>query len=205
MPKDFANPLDEDIFEQINEPQQVPDVVGHSAPKLSTQRGRGMEETMFYSTHGQPDTTKRPMTGNYQYVNLILPQGTAERLRQLVRVNKMKQAPFMRWAVDRMALLYDGGIRPLPDHRDEPGETSRVYALLAPVMVDVLEGWARANRMTFQVFMRWLVGEFVTAYRRDDLRPEEPEAYVPDEAKLTHWASLTVEKYSGLGQGRSKS
>lgn len=48
--------------------------------------------------------------------------------------------------------------------------------------------------------MRWLVTEFMAVYQEHTLQPQEPEEFVPDEAALFHWASLTVEKYSGTGK-----
>lgn len=68
------------------------------------------------------------------------------------------------------------------------------------MMTDLLKSWAQENRMKFQPFMRWLTAEFMTAYQEHKIQPQEPEIFVPDEAALFHWASLTVEKYSGTGK-----
>jgi len=54
--------------------------------------------------------------------------------------------------------------------------------------------------MKFQPLVRWLAVELIIAYRERGLQPEEPEEFVPDEAALFHWASLTVEKFSGAGK-----
>lgn len=155
-------------------------------------------EIVFRSMRSAPDQN-RPLQGNYQYVNLLLPVPIAERIERMARGHKMMQQPFMRWMVDQMALIYESGKRP-GDWADVALEKKRVPALIAPMMTDLLKSWAQENRMKFQPFMRWLANEFMNDYRENKLQPQEPEDYVPDEAALFHWASLTVEKYSGTGK-----
>ena len=98
-----------------------------------------------------------------------------------------------------MALIYEDGHRP-GGWSEVRQEKKRVPALIAPMMTDLLKSWAQENRMKFQPFMRWLTAEFMTAYQEHKIQPQEPEIFVPDEAALFHWASLTVEKYSGTGK-----
>ncbi len=155
-------------------------------------------EIVFRSMRDTPDTN-RPLQGNYQYVNLLLPAPIAQRLARMAQAHRMMMQPYMRWVVDQMALLYEEGVRP-GDWQDVAQEKKRVPALVAPMMADLLKGWARENRMKFQPFMRWLVAEFMASYQEHRLQPEEPEEFVPDEAALFHWASLTVEKFSGTGK-----
>jgi hypothetical protein len=158
-------------------------------------------EIVFRSMRGTPDAG-RPLQGNYQYVNLLLPVPIAQRLDRMAQAHKMMMQPFMRWVVDQMALLYEEGNRP-GSWQDVAQEKKRVPALIAPMMADLLKGWARENRMKFQPFMRWLAVEFMAAYQERKLQPQEPEEFVPDEAALFHWASLTVEKYSGTGKKKN--
>jgi hypothetical protein len=146
----------------------------------------------------------RPLQGNYQYVNLLLPVMVANRIQRMANAHKMMLQPFMRWMVDQMALLYEEGHRP-NNWQDDEKEKKRVPALVAPVMVDLLKSWAQENRMKFQPFMRWLTSEFMDVYRERGMQPQEPEQFVPDEAALFHWASLTVEKYSGTGKRKDSS
>lgn len=211
MPKQFNSPLDDnmweeldigsdegDLFASIDQPST--DAPSHNPAKPD--RGRGREEATFYATHGQPELDDRPMQGNYHYLTLLLPDSDAARLKQLAKVYRMKFRPFMRWVIDTGANLYTDGLRPEP----ETGSvgTKRTAVLLAPAMVDLLKTWAMKNKMAFQPFMRWLIGEFLETYERERMQPEEPEEFVPDEANLTHWASLSVSKFEGVGRENKK-
>jgi hypothetical protein len=44
----------------------------------------------------------------------------------------------------------------------------------------------------------------MAACQEQKLQPQEPEEFVPDEAALFHWASLTVEKFIGTGKKKGK-
>lgn len=160
-------------------------------------------EVVFRSMH-RADDKERPLQGNYQYVNLLLPVETAERLERIAKAHKMMMQPFMRWVVDQMALIYEEGERPT-GWEDVNRPKKRVAALIAPMMTDLLRSWAKENRMKFQPFMRWLAFAFMEAYQTHGIRPQEPEEFIPDEAALFHWASLTVEKFSGTGRKKSNS
>ena len=195
----FDDPFDVDLLGEELELSDLdlPDT-GESAPPSPVRPRTTASEIVFRSMRDTPDAD-RPLQGNYQYVNLLLPAPLAQRLDRMARAHKMMMQPFMRWVVDQMALLYEGGVRP-DNWQDIPQEKKRVPALIAPMMADLLKNWALENRMKFQPFMRWLAAEFMIAYREKGLQPEEPEEFVPDEAALFHWASLTVEKFSGTGK-----
>ncbi len=169
-----------------------------SSSPASTRPRATAREIVFRSMRDTP-AADRPLQGNYQYVNLLLPVPVAQRLERMAQAHKMMMQPYMRWVVDQMALLYEEGARP-GKWQDVALEKERVPSLIAPMMSDLLKNWARENRMKFQPFMRWLASEFMTAYQERKLQPQEPEEFVPDEAALFHWASLTVEKFSGTGK-----
>ncbi|MFQ5434865.1 MAG: hypothetical protein ACE5FD_08310 [Anaerolineae bacterium] len=195
----FDDPFDLDLLGEeagLGE-LDLPDPEQPAPPTPARPRATA-SEIVFRSMRDTPDTN-RPLQGNYQYVNLLLPAPLAQRLERMTRAHKMMMQPYMRWVVDQMALLYEEGIRP-GNWQDVAPEKKRVPALIAPMMADLLRSWARENRMKFQPFMRWLAAEFMTAYQERKLQPEEPEEFVPDEAALFHWASLTVEKFSGTGK-----
>ncbi|MFO7683664.1 MAG: hypothetical protein R6X34_26835 [Chloroflexota bacterium] len=195
----FDDPFDLDL---LGEAVDLSDLdlpsPGQSAPPVPVRPRVTASEIVFRSMRDTPDAD-RPLQGNYQYVNLLLPAPLAQRLDRMAQSHKMMMQPFMRWVVDQMALLYEDGVRP-GSWQDVSQEKKRVPALVAPMMADVLKGWARENRMKFQPFMRWLAAEFMVAYQEQKLQPQEPEEFVPDEAALFHWASLTVEKFSGTGK-----
>jgi hypothetical protein len=195
----FDDPFDLDL---LGEALDLSDLdlpsPGQSAPPVPVRPRVTASEIVFRSMRDTPDAD-RPLQGNYQYVNLLLPAPLAQRLDRMAQAHKMMMQPFMRWVVDQMALLYEDGVRP-GSWQDVSQEKKRVPALIAPMMADVLKGWARENRMKFQPFMRWLAAEFMVAYQEQKLQPQEPEEFVPDEAALFHWASLTVEKFSGTGK-----
>jgi len=195
----FDDPFDTDLLgdewdlSDLDLPQ-----VGQPEPPASVRPRVTASEIVFRSMRDAPDAN-RPLQGNYQYVNLLLPEPVAQRLERMAQAHKMMMQPFMRWVVDQMALLYEEGARP-ERWEDKAPEKNRVPALIAPMMADVLKSWARENRMKFQPFMRWLAAEFMAAYQERKLQPQEPEEFIPDEAALFHWASLTVEKFSGTGK-----
>ncbi len=195
----FDDPFDVDLLgEEVDLGDlDLPDP-GHPAPPTPARPRATASEIVFRSMRDTPDAD-RPLQGNYQYVNLLLPALLAQRLERMAQAHRMMMQPFMRWVVDQMALLYEDGARP-GDWQDATQERKRVPALIAPIMADLLRSWARENRMKFQPFMRWLAAEFMAAYQERKLQPEEPEEFVPDEAALFHWASLTVEKFSGTGK-----
>lgn len=195
----FDDPFDLDLLGE--EPElsdlDLPPTGQPTSPPASKPRATA-SEIVFRSMRDTPDAD-RPLQGNYQYVNLLLPAPTAQRLNRIAQAQKMMQQPFMRWVVDQMALLYEEGVRP-GNWEDDASQKKRVPVLMAPMMADLLKSWARENRMKFQPFVRWLTAEFMTAYQEQKLQPQEPEEFVPDEAALFHWASLTVEKFSGTGK-----
>lgn len=196
----FDDPFDIDLLEDELDLSDLDlPAPGQPASPPPPSRSRATaSEIVFRSMRDTPDT-KRPLQGNYQYVNLLLPAPTAQRLERMAEAHRMMKQPFMRWVVDQMALLYEDGARP-EDWRDAVSDKERVAVLMAPMMADLLKSWARENRLKFQPFMRWLVTEFMAVYQEHTLQPQEPEEFVPDEAALFHWASLTVEKYSGTGK-----
>lgn len=196
----FDDPFDIDLAgEELDLSDLDLPAPGQPAPQPAPSRPRPTpSEIVFRSTRDTPGAG-RPLQGNYQYVNLLLPAPIAQRLDRMARAHKMMMQPFMRWVVDQMALLYEEGIRP-GRWEDAAPEKERVPVLLAPMMADLLKSWARENRLKFQPFMRWLATEFMAAYQERKLQPQEPEEFVPDEAALFHWASLTVEKFSGTGK-----
>jgi hypothetical protein len=198
----FDDPFDLDLLEEELDLSDLDlPAPGQSASPPPPGRSRATaSEIVFRSMRDTPDT-KRPLQGNYQYVNLLLPASTAQRLERMAQAHRMMKQPFMRWVVDQMALLYEDGARP-DDWRDAASDKERVAVLMAPMMADLLKSWARENRLKFQPFMRWLVTEFMAVYQEHKLQPQEPEEFVPDEAALFHWASLTVEKYSGTGKNK---
>lgn len=181
-----------DLVTPSQPPSQPPQVAATDRTRTTA------SEIVFRSMRNAPDDS-RPLQGNYQYINLLLPLGMAERIERMAKAHKMMLQPFMRWMVDQMALIYEDGHRP-GGWSEVRQEKKRVPALIAPMMTDLLKSWAQENRMKFQPFMRWLTAEFMTAYQEHKIQPQEPEIFVPDEAALFHWASLTVEKYSGTGK-----
>ncbi|KAA3661242.1 MAG: hypothetical protein DWQ04_17025 [Chloroflexi bacterium] len=193
----FDDPFDLDLLGEDLDLSDL-DLPEPEQPKPPSRPKATASEIVFRSMRDKPDTN-RPLQGNYQYVNLLLPLPVAQRLNRMAPAHRMMMQPFMRWVVDQMALLYEDGVRP-GDWQDVSQEKKRVPALIAPMMADLLKSWARENRMKFQSFMRWLTAEFMTTYHDQRLQPQEPEEFVPDEAALFHWASLTVEKYSGTGK-----
>ena len=199
----FDDPFDLDLLGEELDVSDL-DLPGPKQPTPSApaQPRATASEIVFRSMRDTPDAS-RPLQGNYQYVNLLLPVPIALRLDRMAPAYKMMMQPFMRWVVDQMALLYEEGNRP-GNWQDVAEEKKRVPALIAPMMADLLKGWARENRMKFQPFMRWLAVEFMAACQERKLQPQEPEEFVPDEAALFHWASLTVEKYSGTGKKKGK-
>ena len=206
MPKknkfeDFDDPFDVDLLGDSDLELSDLDLLEPAAPpeRPSAPRPRpSASEVVFRAMQGG-SPTERPLQGNYQYVNLLLPATIAARIEQMARAHKMMLQPFVRWMVDQMALLYEEGARPA-DWRDEAKEKKRVPALIAPMMADLLRSWAQENRIKFQPFLRWLATEFMDVYQQGELQPLEPEEFIPDEAVLFHWASLTVEKYRGTGK-----
>jgi hypothetical protein len=195
----FDDPFDLDLLgeePELNELDLPP--AGQRTPPPASRPRATASEIVFRSIRDTPDAD-RPLQGNYQYVNLLLPAPIAQRLNRMARAHKMMMQPFMRWVVDQMALLYEEGARPV-NWQDEAQDKKRVAVLMAPMMADLLKSWARENRMKFQPFMRWVAAEFMAAYQERKLQPGEPEEFVPDEAALFHWASLTVEKFSGTGK-----
>jgi hypothetical protein len=214
MPKKFNNPLDDDVWAQLDTNQDdFFDTLAKPAKPLSAadkelarsraprKQAATRDEQLFYSTHGPPDTNNRPMVGNYQFVNLLLRDDVAQYLRDTANEHRMGLAPFMRWVIDQIALLYEQGIRPPKDYEDQSGKT-RLQALLAPTMSDLVHSWAAGNRMKFQTFMRWAIFEFLREYGEQGLLPQEPEEFIPGEAELCHWASNTVEKFEGTGKSK---
>jgi hypothetical protein len=196
----FDDPFDVDLpGEELELSDLDLPATGQPAPPAAIGRPRPTpSEIVFRSMRATADVA-RPLQGNYQYVNLLLPAPIARRLVRMAQAHKMMMQPFMRWVVDQMALLYEEGVRP-GRWEDAVPLKERVPVLLAPVMADLLKSWARENRLKFQPFMRWLATEFMAAYQERKLQPQEPEEFVPDEAALFHWASLTVEKFSGTGK-----
>ncbi len=193
----FDDPFDVDLLGEDLDLSDL-DLPEPEQPKPPSRPKATASEIVFRSMQDKPDAN-RPLQGNYQYVNLLLPVPVAQRLDRMAQAHRMMMQPFMRWVVDQMALLYEDGVRP-GDWQDVSQEKKRVPTLIAPMMADLLKSWARENRMKFQSFMRWLTAELMTTYQEQRLRPEEPEEFIPDEAALFHWASLTVEKYSGTGK-----
>lgn len=195
----FDDPFDLDLLGEEPELSELdlPPAGQSTLPPASRPRTTA-SEIVFRSMRDTPDAD-RPLQGNYQYVNLLLPVPIAQRLNRMARAHKMMMQPFMRWVVDQMALLYEEGARPV-NGQDEAPDKKRVAVLMAPMMADLLKSWARENRLKFQPFIRWLAAEFMAAYQEQKLQPQEPEEFVPDEAALFHWASLTVEKFSGTGK-----
>lgn len=197
--QDFDDPFDADLLGESDIDLGDLDLQSLSpAPQTQPRSRTTASEIVFRSMHS--DTHKdRPLQGNYQYVNLLLPVEIAERMERMATAHKMMMQPFMRWVVDQMALIYESGQRP-DSWEDISQPKKRVPALIAPMMADLLKSWAKENRVKFQPFMRWLAAEFMGVYQNQGIRPQEPEEFVPDEAALFHWASLTVEKFSGTGQ-----
>lgn len=214
MAKKFNNPLGDDVWAQLDTnkddffdalakpsrplPPADRDPLSSPAPRKQVAT---REEQLFYSTHGPVDARDRPMVGNYQFVNLLLRDDVTQYLRDCANEHRMGLAPFMRWVIDQAALLYDQGARPPKDFEDQGGRT-RLQALLAPTMSDLLHSWAVSNRMKFQAFMRWAIFEFLSVYEGQQLTPQEPEVFIPGEAELYHWASNTVEKFEGTGKSK---
>jgi hypothetical protein len=195
----FDDPFDVDLLgEEAGLSDLDLSAPGQPAPPAPVRPRATASEIVFRSIRDTPDAD-RPLQGNYQYVNLLLPAPIAQRLNRMARAHKMMMQPFMRWVVDQMALLYEEGARPV-NWQDEAQDKKRVAVLMAPMMADLLKSWARENRIKFQPFMRWLAAEFMAAYQERKLQPGEPEEFVPDEAALFHWASLTIEKFSGTGK-----
>ena len=214
MPKKFSNPLDDDVWAQLDtskddffdalaKPGKPSPTTDKEPTHLQSPRKQAStrEEQLFYSTHGPVDTNDRPMVGNYQFVNLLLRDDVAQYLRDSANEHRMGLAPFMRWVIDQIALLYEQGVRPPKDYEDQRGRT-RLQALLAPTMSDLLHSWAVSNRMKFQAFMRWAIFEFLRECEEQQLIPQEPEEFIPGEAELYHWASNTVEKFEGTGKSK---
>jgi hypothetical protein len=199
----FDDPFDLDLLGEEPELSELDlPPAGQSAPPPASRPRATASEIVFRSMRDTPDAD-RPLQGNYQYVNLLLPAPIAQRLDRMARAHKMMMQPFMRWVVDQMALLYEEGARPV-NWQDEVPDKKRVAVLMAPMMADLLKSWARENRLKFQPFMRWLAAEFMAACQEQKLQPQEPEEFVPDEAALFHWASLTVEKFIGTGKKKGK-
>lgn len=195
----FDDPFDLDMLgEELELGELDLPPTGQPAPSQPNRPRATASEIVFRSMRNTPDAD-RSLQGNYQYVNLLLPAPVAQRLNRMAQAHKMMMQPFMRWVVDQMALLYEEGTRP-GDWQDDALQKIRVPVLMAPMMADLLKSWARENRVKFQPFMRWLAAEFVVAYQERKLQPQEPEEFIPDEAALFHWASLTVEKFSGTGK-----
>ncbi len=195
----FDDPFDLDLLGEEPELNELDlPAAGQPTPPPASRPRATASEIVFRSMRDTPDAD-RPLQGNYQYVNLLLPAPIAQRLNRMARAHKMMMQPFMRWVVDQMALLYEEEARPV-NWQDEAQDKKRVAVLMAPMMADLLKSWARENRMKFQPFIRWLTGEFMVAYQERKLQPGEPEEFVPDDAALFHWASLTVEKFSGTGK-----
>ncbi len=215
MSKKFNNPLDDDVWAQLdtskddlfdalspNQGKPMPSPARRPSPAQTPRKKETTrDEQLFYSTHGPVDTSNRPMVGNYQFVNLLLRDDVAQYLRGSAHDHRVGLAPFMRWVVDQIALLYEQGVRPPNDYDDQGGQ-SRLQALLAPAMSDLLHSWAVNNRMKFQTFMRWAIFEFLSVYEEQHLTPQEPEEFIPGEAELYHWASNTVEKFEGTGKSK---
>lgn len=173
------------------------------APAQAPDRARASASEIVFRSMRTTSDENRALQGNYQYINLLLPTAVAERMERMAKAHKMMMQPFMRWAIDQMALIYEDGRRP-GSWSDVRQEKKRVPALIAPMMTDLLKNWAQENRMKFQPFMRWLTAEFMAVYHEQKIQPREPEIFVPDEAALYHWASLTVEKYSGTGKKKGR-
>lgn len=200
----FDDPFDLDLLGEEPELSEL-DLPPAGQPASPPPAGRPRataSEIVFRSMRDTPDAN-RPLQGNYQYVNLLLPAPIAQRLNRMAQAHKMMMQPFMRWVVDQMALLYEEGVRP-ENWQDDAPQKKRVPVLMAPMMADLLKSWARENRLKFQPFMRWLAAEFMIAYQEQKLQPQEPDEFVPNEAALFHWASLTVEKFSGTGKKKGR-
>lgn len=198
--KAFDDPFDLDLLgEELDISELDLPEPGQPAPPPAPARSRATASEIVFRSMQDTPAAGRPLQGNYQYVNLLLPVPLAQRLARMAQAHKMMMQPFMRWVVDQMALLYEEGARP-GNWQAVAQEKKRVPALIAPMMADLLKNWARENRLKFQPFMRWLAAEFMTTYQERKLQPQEPEEFVPDEAALYHWASLTVEKFSGTGK-----
>lgn len=198
--KAFDDPFDLDLLgEDLDISELELPEPGQPAPPPAPARSRATASEIVFRSMQDTPAAGRPLQGNYQYVNLLLPVPLAQRLARMAQAHKMMMQPFMRWVVDQMALLYEEGARP-GNWQAVTQEKKRVPALIAPMMADLLKNWARENRLKFQPFMRWLAAEFLTTYQERKLQPQEPEEFVPDEAALYHWASLTVEKFSGTGK-----
>ena len=203
MPKEFNNPLDDEMWEQldIGDEPLLPDFA--PVPTPSSKPGKASRSQAIHQVkHGTPDLAGRSMQGNYQYLTLLLPDDDAAQLRRLARVYSMKFRPFMRWVIDWCANHYENGARPSVAEKSNSGG-QRTAVLVAPAMTEVLKSWAKQERMQFQPFVRWLIASFLNAYERDRMQPVEPEEYVQDEAELTHWASLSVQKFEGVGGASS--